>query len=50
VSVQNSASTQFHSTLGAAPQLDRIGFSAPGRVAKGMGVAGKMMKASVVSR
>ena len=41
--VPNSASTQFYITLGDAPHLDRMGFTAFGRVVKGMEVADKIV-------
>lgn len=40
--VPNSASTQFYLTLGAAPHLDRLGFTVFGRVTQGMDVAEKI--------
>jgi cyclophilin family peptidyl-prolyl cis-trans isomerase len=40
--VPNSASTQFYITLGDAPHLDKMGFTAFGRVVKGMEVADKI--------
>ena len=52
--VPNSGSTQFYITLGDAPHLDQAGFTAFGRVTKGMevvdkiAVGDKISKASVV--
>lgn len=40
--VPNSASSQFYITLGDAPHLDQMGFTAFGRVVKGMEVADKI--------
>lgn len=54
--VPNSASTQFYITLADTPHLDRMGFTAFGRVTKGMevvdriAVGDKIVKASVASQ
>jgi peptidyl-prolyl cis-trans isomerase B (cyclophilin B) len=40
--VPNSASTQFYICLGEAPHLDRLGFTAFGRVVKGIEVIDKI--------
>jgi cyclophilin family peptidyl-prolyl cis-trans isomerase len=52
--VPNSASSQFYITLGDAPHLDKMGFTAFGHVVKGMevvdkiAVGDKILKARVV--
>lgn len=54
--VPNSASTQFYITLADTPHLDRMGFTAFGRVISGMSVVesirvnDKVLKASVVAK
>jgi len=54
--VPNSASTQFYICLGDAPHLDQMGFTAFGRIVKGLevidkiAVGDKIVKASVIEK
>jgi cyclophilin family peptidyl-prolyl cis-trans isomerase len=48
--VPNSASSQFYICLGDAPHLDRMGFTAFGRVTKGLDVIDKIAVGDVISK
>ena len=48
--VPNSASTQFYITLGNAPHLDQLGFTAFGKVVAGMDVVDKIARGDKIQK